>query len=148
MNTEHNIESTAADNREHWKKVESELPDWLQAEVERYRSEAAEDPGYIGDFDADFLEYIVVAATLASYYVTIGEELIGHSYLTLPPALLPDTVRAFVNQNMTTGAQHSLAISLAKNHLIEQMKADENRLFTGAPSVPDVSFKARFAPAQ
>lgn len=146
MNTENNLETAEADNREKLREMESELPDWLKAEVERYRTEAAEDPGYTGVFEKDFLEYIVVAATLASYYVTIGEELIGHSYLTLPPALLPDTVRAFVDQNMTTGAQHSLAISLANNHLIEQMKADENRLFTGAPSVPDVSFKARFAP--
>lgn len=147
MTNDENLEASQHTSREVQRQREDNLPEWLKTEVERYRTEAAEDTGYTGDFDADFLDYILVVATLASFYAAAGERIIGYNYLTMPPELVPDAVRAFSDREITTGAQHSLAISLANNYLIEQMKADDSRLFTGAPSVPDVSFKARFAPA-
>lgn len=148
MTNDDNLEAPQDSNHEVLKQREDNLPEWLKAEVERYRTEAAEDPGYTGDFDVDFLDYILVVATLASFYAAAGERIIGYNYLTMPPELVPDAVRAFSDRAITTGAQHSLAISLANNYLIDQAKADASRLFTGFPSVPDVSFKARFASTQ
>lgn len=105
------IREYAEANRERWQEMEDSLPDWLKAHMTKVRENGGD------DFDEASWGYNLMVAKLAGFYVEVGDAILGHNYFTLPEELEPEAVTEFAKKEGTTGAQHDMAIRMAKAHL-------------------------------
>lgn len=99
------------ENRERWQEMQDSLPDPFKAHMLKLRENGGD------HFDEASWGYNLMVAKLASFYVEVGDGLLGRNYFTLPDELEPEAVREFAKKEGTTGAQHGMAISMAKAHL-------------------------------
>lgn len=99
------------ENRERWQNMEDSLPERFKAHIVRLRENGG------GDFDEASWGYNLMVAKLASLYVEVGDRLLGYNPFTLPDELEPEAVREFAKKELTTGAQHGMAMTIAKAHL-------------------------------
>lgn len=109
--TERRNQEYVAENRERWQEMEDSLPEWLQSHMTNLREKSSD------DFESMSWSYNLMVAKLASLYVEIGETLLDYTYWTLPDEIEPEAVREFARNEGTTGAQHGMAIGMAKAHL-------------------------------
>jgi hypothetical protein len=96
-------------HRDEWREREAALPEWIAPRIRAFHERP--------EFDTEPMGwgYELVVCELAVLYSAIGT-----SILTRDADHDSDEINAFARQHGTSGAQHGMALALARHHVTEQ----------------------------